>query len=156
MDYLIGKEILKIKRIDKEIDYEFPSPYAIIFTLSETDKELVLSANNEASSDIYFSTEREIELDYGLEFDEIKLNNLKPQDELNHFLNEKIQSIRIAEYYENEIQGNGFIIKQGVVAGIEIKTNKHTLLFYNDFGGRIHFDDEYARLPNEERWFWRK
>lgn len=155
-DNIIGKRITKIHRIDSQSDYEFYSPYALVLTLEQLDEKLVLTATNEGiSSDIRFSNDFDIEGDFGLEFNENILNDLKPDDELNQFENQNIKELRIAEFIESEIHGDGFLIKQGNLAGIELKTEKNKLLFWNNHGGWVDIDDDVVELPNPDRWNWK-
>ena len=155
-DNIIGKRITKIHRIDSQSDYEFYSPYALVLTLEQLDEKLVLTATNDGiSSDIRFSKDFDIEDDFGLEFNESILNDLKPDDELNQFRNQKIKELRIAEFIEPEIEGDGFLIKQGKLAGIELITYKNKILFRNNYGGWIDIDDDVVELPNPDRWKWK-
>jgi len=155
-DDLIGKKNLNIHRLDDQVDYEFYSPNAIILTIDGRDEKLILSATNDGSSvDIRMTTDEEIEADYGLEFSEHILNDLKKGDELNSFIDEKILSIRVAEYFFPEIKGADFIIKQGKLAGIELKTEGHKLLFQNNYGGWCDIDDEVVELSKQDRWRWK-
>lgn len=155
-DKIIGKKINKIQRIDSQDDYQLYSPYALILTLEQLDGKLVLTATNDGiSTDIRLSNDYNIEGDFGLEFSESILNDLKPEDELNQFQNQNIEEIRIAEFIEPEIQGDGFIIKQGKIAGIELKTENNKILFRNNYGGWIDIDDDVVELPNPNRWKWK-
>lgn len=155
-DHIKGKRITKIQRIDSENDYEFYSPHALVLTLEHLDEKLVLTATNDGTStDIRLSNDFDIEGDFGLEFSESVLNDLKPEDELNQFHNQKIEEIRIAEFTEPEIQGDGFLIKQGKIAGIELKTEKNKILLRNNYGGWIDIDDDVVELPNPNRWKWK-
>ena len=155
-DNIIEKTIINIQRLDSEADYEFYSPYAIIFTLENQNEKLIISATNDGSSvDIRMTSDKQIEEDYGLEFIEHTLNDLKKDDELYSFIGDKIQSIRVAEYLLQEIKGADFIIKQGKLAGIELKTEGHKLLFQNNYGGWCDIDDDIVELPNQDRWQWK-
>lgn len=154
-DNIIAKKILNIQRLDSEADYEFYSPYAIILTLDKQTEKLIISATNDGSSvDIRVTSDEQIEKDYGLEFNEHILNDLKKDDELYSFIGDKIQIIRVAEYILPEIQGPDFVIKQGKLAGIELKTEGHKLLFQNNYGGWCDIDDD-AELSNQDRWQWK-
>ena len=155
-DNIIGKRIIKIQRIDSQDDYEFYSPYALVLTLEQLNEKLILTATNDGtSSDIRLSNDQDIEDDFGLEFNESILNDLKPDDELNQFNNQKIRELRIAEFNEPEIQGDGFLIKQGKIAGIELITDQNKILFQNNFGGWIDIDDDVIELKNPNRWKWK-
>ncbi|MBF9255811.1 hypothetical protein I2I11_21105 [Pontibacter sp. 172403-2] len=155
-EHLMGKKITKIQRIDFQSDYEFYSPYAIILSLEGQFEKLVLAATNDGNSmDLKLTTEFSIEADFGLDFSEHVLNELKAEDELNQFVNQRIENIRIAEFLEPVIEGNGFLIKQGNIAGVEVKTEKHKLLFKNIHGGWLDIDNVLAQLPNPERWTWK-
>ncbi|RDC65966.1 hypothetical protein [Adhaeribacter pallidiroseus] len=155
-EHLIGKIITKIQRIDFQSDYEFYSLYAIILSLESQIDKLVLAATNDGNAiGIKLTTEFSIETDFGLDFSEYVLNGLKAADELNQFVNQKIKNIRIAEFLEPVIEGNGFLIKQGMIAGVEVKTEKHKLLFKNIYGGWLDIDNDLAQLPNPERWRWK-
>ena len=155
-DNIIEKTIINIQRLDSEADYEFYSPYAIIFTLENQNEKLIISATNDGSSvDIRMTSDKQIEEDYGLEFIEHTLNDLKKDDELYSFIGDKNQSIIFAEYLLQEIKGADFIIKQGKLAGIELKTEGHKLLFQNNYGGWCDIDDDIVELPNQDRWQWK-
>jgi hypothetical protein len=155
-DDLIGQKILNIHRLDYQVDYEFYSPNAIILTIDGRDEFLILSATNDGSFvDIRMTTDEEIEADYGLEFTEHILNALKKGDELNSFIGEKILSIRVAEYILPEIKGADFIINQGKLAGIELKTEGHKLLFQNNYGGCCDIDDEFVELSKQDKCRWK-
>ncbi|MFZ6052057.1 hypothetical protein [Halocola ammonii] len=155
-DNIKGKRIVKIQRIDSQADYEFYSPYALVLTLEQLNEKLILTATNDGTStDIRLSNDHDIEGDFGLEFNESILNDLKPDDELNQFEYQKIKELRVAEFNEPELQGNGFIIKQRNIAGIELKAEKNKLLFWNNHGGWVDIDDDVDELPNPDRWNWK-
>jgi hypothetical protein len=153
---LIGQKILAIKRLDNQVDYEFYSPYAIILTIDGQNEKLIISATNDGSSvDIRLTTDEQIEYDYGLEFSEHTLNELRKDDELNEFVGNNIHQIKIAEFKLPEIKGADFVILQGKYAGIELKTDKHKLLFKNNYGGWCDIDDDLAQISNKESWKWK-
>src|SRR5690606_7021473 len=103
--FIIGKKIIDIQRIDTMEDYEFYSPIGIVISLKNITEKLIISR-----SDIRFESDNELDENYGFEFWETILNKLKPGDELNLFINERIKNIRIAEFKNCEIKGDGFII----------------------------------------------
>ncbi|MCA0447731.1 MAG: hypothetical protein LCH54_16025 [Bacteroidetes bacterium] len=153
---LTGQIILDIHRLDTQSDYEFYSPYAIILKIEEQSKKLILTAMNDGSSiDIRMTTDEEIHADYGLEFNEHILNELKPEDELRSLISEPIETVRIAEYTLPEITGQDYVIKHGKYAAVELKTKNHNLLFHNSKGGWCSIDDEGFELPNKDRWQWK-
>lgn len=153
---LIGRKIIIIHRLDDQVDYGFYSPYAIILSIDGRDEKLILTSNNDGSSvDIRMTTYEQIEADNGLEFSEHILNDLKKDDELYSFIGDKIISIRIAEYFFPEIKGADFTIKQGMFAGIELRTEGHKLLFQNNYGGWCDIDDDLVELSNRDRWQWK-
>ena len=155
-DNIIGRKIIKVQRIDSEVDYEFYTPYALIFTLDQLKEKLVLTATNDGSStDIRLSSDFDIEENYGLELSESILNDLKPEDELNQFQNQKIENLKIAEFIQPEIEGNGFLIRQGKIAGIELKTENNKILFQNKNRGWIYINEDKTELPNKDRWKWK-
>jgi hypothetical protein len=155
LKHIIDKRILKIQRLDSQIDYEFYSPNAIVLTLSDLDNKLVLSIINDGiSCDIKVMSDSDIENEFGLEFNEQTLNDLKKDDELNYFLNEKITNIKIAEFLQTEIKGENFVIQQEKYAGVKIETENHSFLFYNNYGGWIDINDNVVELPNPDRWQW--
>jgi len=155
LKHIIDKRIIKIQRLDSQTDYEFDSPNAIVLTLSDLDNNLVLSIINDGiSCDIKLMSDSDIENEFGLEFSEQILNDLRKDDELKFFLNEKITDFNIAEFNQSEIDGEKFVIKQEKYAGIKIETENHNFLFYNNYGGWIEIDDNVVELPNPDRWQW--
>ncbi len=155
-DNIIGRKINKIQRIDSQVDYEFYNPNALILILEQLNEKLILTATNDGTStDIRLSNDFKIEEDFGLELGEHVLNDLKPEDELNKFRNQKIEELRIAEFLEPEILGDGFVIKQGKVAGIELKTEKNKILFQNNYGGWIDIDYDVVEITNKNSWKWK-
>lgn len=155
-DHIIGRNILNIQRLDTNVDYEFYSPYAIILTINGQTERLIISATNDGSSvDIRMASDEQIESDFGLEFNEHTLNDLKKEDELCEFIGDRFQSIKIAEYFLPEITGPDFIIKQGKYAGVELTTEGHKLLFQNNFGGWCDIDNDVVELSNQDRWKWK-
>ena len=155
-DNIIGKTITNIQRLDSDVDYEFYSPYSIIITFDNQTEKLIITATNDGSSvDVRMTNDEQIEIDYGLEFNEHILNDLKQDDELCSFVDDKLQTIRIAEYILPEIEGLGFVIKQGKYAGVEIQTEKHKLLFQNNFGVWLDIDESDCELKNKGRWKWK-
>lgn len=155
LKHIIDKRIIKIQRLDSQTDYEFDSPNAIVLTLSDLDNNLVLSIINDGiSCDIKLMSDSDIENEFGLEFSEQILNDLRKDDELKFFLNEKITDFNIAEFNQSEIDGEKFVIKQEKCAGIKIETENHNFLFYNNYGGWIEIDDNVVELPNPDRWQW--
>ena len=155
LKHIIDKRILKIQRLDSQTDYEFYSPNAIVLTLSDLDNKLVLSIINDGiSCDIKVMSDSDIENEFGLKFKEQIFNDLKKDDELNYFLNEKITDIKIAEFLQTEIKGENFVIQQEKYAGVKIETKNHSFLFYNNYGGWIDINDNVVELPNPDRWQW--
>jgi hypothetical protein len=155
-DHILGKTIVNIQRLDSEADYEFYSPNAIIFTLDNSTEKLFISVTNDGSSvDIRMSSEEKIAEDHGLEFSEQILNDLKKNDELSVFIGDRLKSIKIAEFILPEITGSNFVLKQGIYAGLEVKTSGHKLLFQNNYGGWCDIDDDEVELPNPGRWQWK-
>ena len=155
-DNLIGRRILAINRLDNQFDYEFYSPYAIILTIDDQNEKLIISAKNDGSSvDIRQTTDEQIESDYGLEFSEHILHDLRKDDELNEFIGNKIYQIKIAEFKLPEIKGIDFVINQGKYAGIELITDKHKLLYKNNLGGWCDIDNDFAEISNKESWEWK-
>ena len=155
LKHIIDKRIIKIQRLDSQTDYEFYSPNAIVLTLSDLDNNLILSIINDGiSCDIKLMSDSDIENEFGLEFNEQILNDLRKDDELKYFLNEKITDFKIAEFNQSEINGENFVIKQEKYAGIKIETENHNFLFYNNYGGWIEIDDNVVELPNPDRWQW--
>ena len=155
-DNILGRQILTIQRLDSDVDYEYYSPYAIILTIENETAKLIISATNDGNCvEIRMTTEDQIEKDYGLEFSEHILNELKSDDELLSFIGDKIELVKIAEYNVPEITGSDFVIKQGKYVGVELKTEKYKLLFQNNYGGWIDIDDNVADLNNKDRWNWK-
>jgi hypothetical protein len=155
-DNILENKILNIQRLDFKADYEFNSPYAIILTLHNKTEKLIISATTDNSSvDIRMTSNEQIEKDYGLEFNEHTLNDLKSDDELSSFVGDRIKIIRVAEFILPEISGPDFVIKQGKFAGIELKTEGHKLLFQNNYGGWCDIDDDVVELPKQDRWQWK-
>lgn len=155
-DNIIGRKIIKVQRIDSRQDYDFYAPLALVFTIGQLPEKLILSALDDGTStDIRFMSDKNIDRNFGFEFNEGFLNDLKPKDELNELNNKIINRIRIAEFIEPQILGNGFLINQGKFAGIEIIAEGTTLLFKNNSGGWIDINDDVSELPNPERWKWK-
>lgn len=150
-DSFINRPISKILRLDRAEAYEFFQPLAI-FLLFDTESGLLIGAINDGKSiQIESSTLIEIYDNYGVEFGESCLNELKKDDELNLFIGHSIRKIKVGEYKTDEIIGDNFIIKQGTYSGIIIETQKNKFTYYNDHGGHIWIDDE-VEFPNPERW----
>ena len=153
---IVGKKITNIQRLDSDAEYEFYSPYAIILTLDNQTEKLIITATNDGSStDIRMTNDEQIGEDYGLKFSEHFLNDLKKDDELCSFIDDRIELIRIAEYILPDITGPDFVIKHGKYAGIELKTKRHKLLFQNNYGGWCDIDDDVVELPKQDRWQWK-
>ena len=153
---ILEKRITSIQRLDTSADYEFHSPYAIIFTIEGQTEKLIISATNDGTSvDVRLTTDQQIESDYGLEFSESILNALKNEDELSKFIGDTIESIKIAEYISQEIAGVDFVIQRGKFAGVDLKTKEHKLLFHNNYGGWCDIDDNIAELPNKDSLRWK-
>ncbi len=156
LQHLIGKRIVAIQRIDFDTEYDYSSPYAIIFTLEGQAERLVVSAvNNNYAVDIRVTNANWIAEDYGLEFGECLLNTLKKDDELCSFIGDNIQSIRVAEYNSIELKGKSFIIRQGKYSAVDLRTEKHRLLFQNDNGVWCDIDDFTVEPENKSRCEWK-
>jgi len=155
-DHIIGQEIKNIQRLDSNVDYEFCSPYAIILMVDGQSERLIISVTNDGFSvDVRMTSDEQIESDYGLEFSELTLNDLKEDDELRVFIGDKLRSVNMAEYVLPKIIGPDFIIKQGNYAGVELKTEGHKLLFQNNYGGWCDIDNDVPKLSNEDSWQWK-
>jgi hypothetical protein len=155
VENILGKKIIDILRIDRQRDYEFYSPIALIIHLDQLDERLILTATSKGKScDIRMLTDCEIKEEFRLEFGEALLNELKAEDELNRFQNQNIIDLKIAEFIKSEILGDGFIMPQGKIAGIELKTERNKILFWNNHGAWIDIDDDVMEIPNPKRWQW--
>jgi hypothetical protein len=154
--HVIGRKVISIQRTDSEEDYDFYTPYSVIISVDQIEERLVLSILNDGSSvDVKFMSVQDIEEDFGLEWNEQWLNELKKDDELNYLNGERIAEIRLAEYLEQDIQGDGFTIAQGRLAGVELRTENHKILLRNTNGGWLEIDEKETDLPNPERWRWK-
>jgi hypothetical protein len=154
--HVIGRKVVSIQRTDSEEDYEFYTPYSVIISIDQIEEKLVLSILNDGSSvDVKFMSVQDIETDFGLEWNEQWLNELKQSDELNSLCGERIAKIRLAEYLEQDIQGDDFIITQGRLAGVELRTENHKILLRNTKGGWLEIDEKETDFPNPERWRWK-
>ncbi|MCC5915617.1 MAG: hypothetical protein JJU46_14675 [Balneolaceae bacterium] len=155
-DHIIEKKIINIQRLDSEADYQFYTPYAIIYTLDNQSEKLIISATNDGSSvDIRMTSDGQIEEDYELEFCEHILNDLKKDDELSGFIGDKLQSIKIAGFNLPEITEPDVVIQQGRNAGFELTTGRHKLLFQNNYCGWRDINDDMVKLPNQDKWQWK-
>jgi hypothetical protein len=154
-DNIIGLTIMDIQILDHEVDYEYYSPYAIVFTIEDQKDKLIVSAKNDGTSiDISMATDEQIESDYGLEFNELILNDLRKEDELTQFLGNKIKEVKIGIFKMPEIKGIDFIILQDKYKGLKLITDKHTLFFQNNYGGWCDFDNDVNEQLENERWEW--
>ena len=150
-DNFINRPIVKILRLDKEEEYEPYQPYAI-FLMFDTIAGLLVSIINDGNSiQIGAANLTEVYEDYGIEFNETILNELKLDDELNMFVGQSIKKIKVGIYDSDEIKGDTFIMKQGKYAGVIIVTDKNKFTFYNDLGRHLYIDDE-IQFPNSKRW----
>lgn len=153
-DNFINKPIAKILRLDKDEDYEFYQPFGI-FLMFDNERGLLVGAINDGNSiSIDISTLKEVYDEYGIEFSETSLNELKPDDELNAFVGQSIKKIKVGEYKSDEIKGDNFIIKQGLYSGVVIVTETNQFSYYNHFGGHLSIDtiDNDLQFPNTQRW----
>ncbi len=154
-EHIIDKRIVRMQRMDTNSDYDVSRPNAILIGIEDIADKLIISVRNDGLSiDIRFSTEPEIEDDYGLKYFEQSLNDLKPDDRLSIFLGNKIVAIEAAEFLQPKIEGDDFLILTKGYAGVRIKTEAHEFLFHNQFGGRIDIDDKNASIPNPQSWQW--
>jgi hypothetical protein len=147
-----NRTIIKIFRIDPLDDYDLYSPNGIFFMFDDI-QGLLIAANEQSSVTIEASTFSEVYSQFGIEYCEADLNELKPEDELNAFLSHSFTAIKTAEYTDRVISGTNFIIKQGQYAGVVLETNEGLkLTFYQiDSVPFVWFGDE-IEFPNKGRW----
>ena len=150
-DSFLNKPIVKILRIDTEEDYEYFYPFALFIMFDDRNGLLIGAINDGNSIQIESSTLSNVSEDYGIDYSETILNELKADDELKHFIGQTIKTIKVGEYFSDEISSNSFIIKQGKYAGIIIETDRNKLIYYNECGGHILVDDD-MEFPNPQRW----
>ena len=121
-EHIIDKRIVRMQRMDTNSDYDVSRPNAILIGIEDIADKLIISVRNDGLSiDIRFSTEPEIEDDFGLKYFEQSLNDLKPDDRLSIFLGNKIVAIEAAEFLQPKIEGAIFLILTKGYAGVRIK-----------------------------------
>jgi hypothetical protein len=150
-DSFINRPIVKILRIDSEEDYDFFEPFALFIMFDESNGLLLGAFNDGNSIQIESSTLNNVSEDYGIDYSERILNELKAEDELNHFIGQTIKTIIVGEFISDEIRSESFIIKQGKYAGIVIESDRNKFIYYNESGGHL-FVDEDLEFPNPQRW----
>jgi hypothetical protein len=150
-DSFINRPIVKILRIDSEEDYDFFEPFALFIMFDESNGLLLGAFNDGNSIQIESSTLNNVSEDYGIDYSERILNELKAEDELNHFIGQTIKTIKVGEFISDEIRSESFIIKQGKYAGIVIESDRNKFIYYNESGGHL-FVDEDLEFPNPQRW----
>ena len=151
-DHYVGQKIKEIIRIDSEEDYEFFHPLGIFLKFNENEG-LFFVVRGPKAIDIRTSNYQELYDDYGVEYSESIINDLKTDDELNKLKGEKIKGLKIGCYNNKEIKGDNFVISNGKYSGLIIETENHFIVFYAEFGGHLSVDDE-VDIPDSERWSW--
>lgn len=154
-DNIIGRTITSVIRQDFERSYEFQSPLGIYLRTSEQDGLYLGVLNDRTSVNVELMTENQLNEYCGTEYLESHLNKPLDEDELNSLVGEQISTIELAEYEEEKIEGNNFVLKQGKYAGIRIRTTSNELTFYNSEAGNLWMNLDMD-IPNEKRCKWIK
>jgi hypothetical protein len=152
-DNIIGKTITSVVRHDMEEDYEYISPLGVLLVTAEQFG--IYFGSLDSGVNIELMNYAELKEYSGEEYSESFLNEPRTDDELRLLINEQITAIEIAEYENDKLTGDNFVIKQGTYAGIRIRTNLNELTFYNESQGVIWMNMEMD-IPNKNRWKWLK
>jgi hypothetical protein len=151
-EQLIGRQILKVLRVDYKEDYDYSTPLAI-FLLLEKDAGLLIGQDFEHETiTIGFMTLDQVRYDYGTEYYETCLNELKPLDRLNTFEGQTIRSIQVGEFNQEKSLGKNFIVKAGQYAGVIIVIGSQKLTIFNrDNITQLLFNSD-TLFPEKELW----
>jgi hypothetical protein len=130
-EQLIGRKILKVFRIDKKEDYEFGFPLALFLQLDQNWGLLIGQDSNHNTTTLSNTTLESVRNDFGTDYDETSLNELKPIDRLNSLVGQTIKSIKVGEFNHDKSLGDNFLIKPGQYAGVILEVDNQKLtIFY--------------------------
>ncbi len=150
LDNFLNKPVTNIFRLDRQEDYEYYQPIGVFLMFNKENGLLISAISDRISINIEESTFNEVCDEYGIEFNETVIQEVKPGDELYNFIGHPIKTIQVGVYENNEILGASFVINQGKYAGIIVASDKNKFTFYNSNGGWIWFEE--LTFPNKSRW----
>ena len=151
-EQFIGREVLKVMRVDFKEDYDFAAPLAIFFLVDKNAGLLVGQDFEHETTTVSFMTLDEVRYDYGTDYYETCLNDLKPMDRLSTLEGQIIRSIKVGEFKQEKSFGDGFTIKQGQYAGVILKIgNQKLTLFCSEKGVQLLFNSDVL-FPEADTW----
>ena len=149
---LIGRKIIKVLRLDAEEDYEFSFPLALFLQLGPDSGLLIGQDFNHSTTTMNNPTLENLRNDFGTDYNETCLNELKPLDRLNSLVGQTINSIQVGEFKKDKLLGSNFVVRPGQYAGVIIVVDNQKLTIFNS-GRRseILFNSELL-FPNAQSW----
>ncbi|MGB8194771.1 MAG: hypothetical protein WCF67_22750 [Chitinophagaceae bacterium] len=129
-EQFIGKQILKVYRVDYEKDHNSATPIAIFLQLDEEAGLLIDQEFESETTTVGFVLLKHVLYGDGIIFFETFLNELKPADRLKTLEGQIIKSIRVGVVNDKE-SGNGFVIKAGQYAWVVIEIGDEKLTIFN-------------------------
>jgi hypothetical protein len=151
-EQLLGRQITNVLRVDIKEDYEFDIPLALFFKLDEEAGLLIGQDLENETTTVSFMILEDVKHDYGTEYFETCLNELKPLDRLNTLKGQTIKSIKVGEFYKEKVSAGTFVVKTGQFAGAIIEVGDQKLTVFNsDKGLEILFNSDLL-FPNPQTW----
>ena len=152
-EQLIGRNIIKIQRLDAGDDFPPLSFPLAIFVMLDNNSGLFIGFGfHSETTELNYMTLAELEDYYGTEYGETCLNKLDTDDPLNKLVGQKIKSLNVGQLQDDKIQGDTFVIKSGQYAGVILQADNNKVTIYSTKnGGQILFDTEEL-FPNNQSW----
>ena len=152
-EQLIGRQVFKIFRLDSGEDFPALSfPIGLFFMLEKTFGLAIYFNFYNPTLNINYSALEDFKYEYGIEYGETVLNDLKNDDTLLKLIGQKIKAIKIGQIAKDKLLGDNFIIKADEYAGIIIEfENDKLTIFSTESGGQILFNSNQT-FPNSQDW----
>lgn len=151
-EHLIGRQVLKILRVDLKEDYDYAAPIAIFFQLDKDAGLLIGQDYDHKTTTVGFKTSNEVRDYYGTDYYEACLNQLKPLDRLATFEGQTIRSVKVGEFKKDKLLGQGFTIKQGQYAGVVLEVGNQKLTIFNSNSGTELLFNSDLLFPKTDAW----
>ena len=151
-EQLVGRQIINIFRLDIKEDYDFDFLLALFIQLDASSGLLIGTDFNHEWTTINYMTLEDVRELFGTDWNETRLNELKPSDQLNILVGKAIQSIKVGQFNRDKFAGENFIIQSGEFAGVVIEVSEGKLTIFKN--GRLQelLINSNELFPNSENW----
>lgn len=152
-EQLIGRQVFNIFRLNSGEDFpELSYPIGLFLMLEKTSGLSIYFNFYNPTLNISYSTLEDFKYDYGIEYGESILKEIKNDDTLFKLIGQKIKEINIGQITKDKLLGENFVIKSDEYIGIIVAfENDKLTIFSTESGGQILLNSDQT-FPNNQDW----